>query len=214
MRLLKDILDLGIEGASDVEALDLYFIQGDLDAGQVERLCSELLFDPIVQTCRWETIEGLKEQEDRPPVPTSGRWEIEVSYRPGVTDSTAASLLGGAKVIGIEGIARAKSGNRFILQGQLSYEDAVRIAKSLLCNSLIQYYSFQPIIPRFEEIPGSDTPLVELIDLSEASDAELQELSRERILSLNPEEMRTIKDYFRREGRPATDVELDCLAQS
>jgi len=214
MRLLKDILDLGIEGASDVEALDLYFIQGDLDAGQVERLCSELLFDPIVQTCRWETIESLEEQEDRLPVPTSGRWEIEVSYRPGVTDSTAASLLGGAKVIGIEGIARAKSGNRFILQGQLSYEDAVRIAKSLLCNSLIQYYSFQPIIPRFEEMPGSDTPLVELIDLSEASDAELQELSRERILSLNSEEMRTIKDYFRREGRPATDVEMDCLAQT
>jgi phosphoribosylformylglycinamidine synthase len=214
IRLLKDILDLGIEGASEVDVSDLYFIQGDLDSTQVERLSSELLFDPIIQTCQWETIESPERQEEQPSVQTSQRWEIEVSYRPGVTDSTATSLLGGATVIGIEGISRAKTGNRFVLQGRLSYDNAVRITESLLCNSLIQYYSFQPISPRFEDVPDSDTSLVELIDMSEASDAELQELSQERILSLNLEEMRRVRDYFCQEGRPATDVEMECLAQT
>src|SRR5699024_3198143 len=46
------------------------------------------------------------------------------------------------------------------------------------------------------------------------SDDELAALSKERLLSLDLNEMRTIRDHFAREGRAATDVELETLAQT
>ncbi|MFN3567737.1 MAG: phosphoribosylformylglycinamidine synthase subunit PurL, partial [Caldimicrobium sp.] len=67
--------------------------------------------------------------------------------------------------------------------------------------------------------------IVETFNLNEMSEAELLNLSKERLLALNLEEMKTIAEYFSRkdfiEVRKAyslseeiTDVELECLAQT
>ena len=55
---------------------------------------------------------------------------------------------------------------------------------------------------------------VQHIDILNANDEELQKISIEGVLSLNLEEMRTIKDYFVQIGRNPTDVELETLAQT
>ncbi len=52
------------------------------------------------------------------------------------------------------------------------------------------------------------------IDILSATDSDLEELSRERGLSLSLEEMKRIQEYFKKEGRNPTDVELEALAQS
>ncbi len=52
------------------------------------------------------------------------------------------------------------------------------------------------------------------IDILAATDDELKEISSEMGLSLSLDEMKTIVDYFKKEGRNPTDVELQSLGQA
>ena len=52
------------------------------------------------------------------------------------------------------------------------------------------------------------------VNLLEARDEDLLGVSADRQLALNLEEMRRIKDFFQREGRNPSDVELEALAQA
>ena len=55
---------------------------------------------------------------------------------------------------------------------------------------------------------------VETINIRDADDEKLQQISNEGLLSLNLAEMQTIRDYFAHIGRDPTDVELETLAQT
>ena len=55
---------------------------------------------------------------------------------------------------------------------------------------------------------------LETVPICLASDTELEEISRQGLLSLNLTEMQVIQDYFRRQDRDPTDVELETLAQT
>jgi phosphoribosylformylglycinamidine synthase II len=52
------------------------------------------------------------------------------------------------------------------------------------------------------------------IALSEASEAQLSEVSRELGLGLSVQEMQAVRAYFKREGRNPTDVELQTISQT
>ncbi|MEM2999993.1 MAG: phosphoribosylformylglycinamidine synthase subunit PurL [Candidatus Bathyarchaeia archaeon] len=52
------------------------------------------------------------------------------------------------------------------------------------------------------------------VALAKASDRQLLEISGEMGLCLNLEEMRAVRDYFAKEGRNPTDVELQAIAQT
>ena len=52
------------------------------------------------------------------------------------------------------------------------------------------------------------------VDILSATDDELKEISSEMGLSLSLDEMRAIVDYFKKEGRNPTDVELQSLGQA
>ena len=56
-------------------------------------------------------------------------------------------------------------------------------------------------------------PLYE-IDLSAASEAQLLEISRELGLGLSLQEMKNVQEYFKKEGRKPTDVELQTISQT
>ena len=140
-------------------------------------------------------------------------WVVEVALRPGVTDAVAASLLGGARVLGVGGLAWAATGQRYLLHGTLSEAEVHRIARSLLANEVIQQYRLGPIVPARTAV-RRDEPWVETIALRSASAEELARLSRERLLSLDGAEMAAIQRYFAAAGRDPTDVELETLAQT
>ena len=55
---------------------------------------------------------------------------------------------------------------------------------------------------------------VETVSIYQASDTELEQISRQGLLSLNLVEMQAIQDYFRRQDRDPTDVELETIAQT
>lgn len=52
------------------------------------------------------------------------------------------------------------------------------------------------------------------VDILSATDAELKEISSEMGLSLSLDEMKTIREYFKKENRNPTDVELQSLGQA
>lgn len=55
---------------------------------------------------------------------------------------------------------------------------------------------------------------VTYIDITGADDKELMDISKKNLLSLNLEEMKAIRDYFKSLGRNPTDCEIETIAQT
>ena len=145
---------LGLTGIAAIAVSDLYFLEGDLDDAAASRLTETLLYDPVVEQAVIQRLGGElmhsrgaedAEKEEKPPRSLRLRGEtprtVEVALLPGVTDSVAESLLAGARLIGVAGLARAATGRRYVVAGQVSTDQARRLAEGLLANVVIQTYA-------------------------------------------------------------------------
>jgi len=185
----------------------IFFLEGELSPGQLDRLCSTLLADPVTEDYRWSPA-------DRPVSPLPADHTIEVTLLPGVTDPVAENLLRAARLLGMDGIRQVATGTRYLLRGSFSPDELHRLAGSVYSNPVIQRYEIdRPIAPPFVQHDPANG-LVEVIPLCDADDGQLQRISAERCLSLSLDEMRAVQDYFAAEGRDPTDVELEMLAQT
>ena len=160
---------------------------------------------------------------------------VDVSFRPGVTDNPARAAEEALALAGCT--ATVASGDLYFLFGNVDAEGARKIALELLANDLIQkadvyaYADFMAL-DRFGDV---HLPTVQIVtpaqagvqkqgsmnsrnDVSEISldlsDADLEDMSRTRLLALSLNEILHIKSYFKQQGRNPTDVELEILAQS
>ncbi len=179
----------------------IFFVAGDLSEADLHRVAQTLLADPITESYRLGTW-----QPDGAPF-------VEVTFLAGVTDPVGESLLRALQQFGIAATAAA-SGQHYALTGALSEGDLVRLAEDMFANTVIQRYA----INRFIEPPFVPTEVgdgyVETIAIREADDDALLAISKARRLSLDLAEMQAIRAYYRAEGRDATDVELETLAQT
>ncbi len=213
--LLRQVEALGVGGVQSLAVADLYFLHGEMTEDGVQRIVDSLLHDPVVEQGKWHRLEAL-ERAAMPP----GTWSVEVTLLPGVTDSVAESLLAGAAMIGVSGLAQAATGQRYTLTGDLTASDVERIARGLLANEVIQRYHVNELAaPPFVEGMKRETwsvmgDAVEVIAVREADGAGLLAISRERRLSLDLAEMQAIQAFYRAEEREPTDVELEMLAQT
>ena len=208
-----------------VKTVDVYTIDKELSAGQLEFLGNELFADPITQHFSCDC-----------PLFTDFDWLVEVGYKPGVTDNvgrTAATAI--VEMIREEfGPGEAVYTSRqYLLKGKdLKEEDLDAIAGNLLGNDMVQRW----IIVSRARMQDTDyhlpvakvriqhTPSIGHITLGQSDDA-LMEISSSRKLALNLKEMQTLQAYFQREdviedrskvGLDAnpTDAELEVLGQS
>ncbi len=204
--LLAQIAQLAIDNAQ-VYISNLYFLRGEILPAEIERLAAELLVDPVVEGYRWQPV-------DAPALSRQTDLAIEVGYHPGVTDPVARHLLRRAQLLGIGSIQAVTTGMRYVFEGQLSANSLHTIAREILCNDVIQFYTLGAMQPAF--VPHAEpSDAVELVPLRQVeSDDELARLSVERVLFLSIEEMQAIRNEFRRLGRDPTDVELETLAQT
>ncbi|GIK58427.1 MAG: hypothetical protein BroJett015_40900 [Chloroflexota bacterium] len=212
-KLVNTAHQLGLAGLTACYPSRLYFIQGHLTAVEVERIGREILADPVTE--RVVSSEQLAVSGERLPLTIDHLpLSIEVMLHPGVTDPPADNLVRAARLIGIAGVERAATGQRYEVEGELDDTAVHTLAAELLANPVIQHFAIgRPIQPPFVAAQPADGT-VELIDLREADDSKLLTISRERRLSMNLAEMRAIQSYYRSEGRAATDVELEMLAQT
>ncbi len=196
---------LGLSRLTALECHDLYFIEGPLTAAERARLALELLSDPVTQTAAW--------REDDGGAAAPGAQVLEVALRPGVTDPVAEQIERAAQVLGLSGVTRAATGQRYVLSGALAADDLHTLARRLLANPVIQRYVLGTIEPSFPQAAeGSDH--AEIIPVRALDEAGLLALSRERRAALDLAEMQAIQAHFRAEGRDPTDVEFETVAQT
>ena len=206
-----------------VRTITVVTIDAELTDTQVETIRSEIFTNPVTQ------VSSIK------PLAVNFDWIIWIGFRPGVRDNPGATAVEAVEdLLGIrlnpgEAIYTSK---RYCLTGtRLTRQDVERIAGELLANDIIQQWAvydnagWDPatgigfIIPK---VILNHQP--EVTTLSIDSDETLVRLSDERSLSLNPNDIPTIRAYFLdpdvklQRGKVSlgdpTDVELEYISQA
>jgi len=215
--ILNQISTLGIQQRLNLKIVDLYFVEGNLPPESLRKISQTLLSDPVTDQSNWQPLNKDRvttfNSEEKPSCQT-----IEVLLRPGVTDNVANELLRAAHRLGFDELEGVATGQRYEFSGDpedgtLSTAELHRIAKSLLVNDTIQRYTLGEIEPEFFH-GAAEVTRPEEIDLSQLDNEGLLDLSAERRLALDLNEMRVIQEYFQSQGRPATDAELETIAQT
>jgi phosphoribosylformylglycinamidine synthase II len=206
----KDILDLNIKGVSSVNVADIYVIEGKISDSEIRRICAELLADPITQEYKYD---GVFAQE-----PDKDTHIVEACYRPGVMDPVEESTIKGIRDLGIRGIHSVKTAKKYLIRGDINDTQVKLISEKLLYNKVIQHISdARAEIADLKIEKGEIAPyklrLVN-VDIINAGDERLMELSKQGQLFLNLKEMHTIRGYFKGLKREPTDCELETLAQT
>ncbi len=214
--------DFGMAELEHVKRAEVYSFEEDLEAADAQKLAAELLSDPVNQ--KYAVGE---------PLNSNFSFGIEVSFRPGVKDNvgeTAAAAA--ADVIGRPLQGHVFTSMLYLFYGSFPAEKAQAVAEGLLCNPLIQrwktlnpaditaYYSSPDLPLAGESVKGSvlEIPLPD-------DEAELERISKHRLLALTVEEMQAIRAHYlgdevraerAKMGLSAhpTDVELEAIAQT
>jgi len=214
--VLSDIRQLGFTDVRGVAASKLYFLAGTLSAKQVAILADELLSDRVVEIV--ECLPVVAQREDSSSA-------IEVHTLPGVMDPVALSTLAAAKRLlaktgaGEDALENVWTARRYVISGTSGASELEQIAARVLAHGCIERWYIQ-CPDRHDALPGSFPKptrrafALRHVELTALADGALGTLSREGHLFLALEEMRAIRNHFRRLGREPTDLELETLAQT
>ncbi len=202
--LLREVKQAGFQSVNQISQAQIFFLKHpDLQNSDVERICTEVLQDPVTQTIAWHWSDSL---------PTSPLLTVEVSFLPGVTDRVAFELSQAAKRLGLPEVT-VVTGHSYQLDGELDEETLHMLAKSLLCNEVVEHYKLGFIEPSFITSTSS-TGQIEQVDLISLANESLIALSQERRLALGLNEMQVLRDFAKEQNRPLTDAELEMVAQT
>jgi len=203
----------------DLILTDVYTLYGNFTEEEITDI-AKLLSNPVTQDYKIDT-----------PTRPDFNWAIEIGFLPGVTDNT-----GNTARECIEDFLKRKLDKDSVFTSQILFlkteeNDAENIGKSL-ANKLIQRIDVKSF-ENYKKENGMDykVPIVKLkpeiqidtINLN-IEDEELSRLGKEGVpnsdgtrrgpLALDLESMKTIKEYFSKEGRDPTDIELESIAQT
>lgn len=181
-------------GVRQVRTSVIYFIEPDIDVNYISMLLKDGITDDIFINAE----AGI----------TSDR-NFDIVYKPGVMDPAAVTLKEHLESAG-KGVFSINTVRRYYLSGcpDISIERIREYARNTLYNPLIE-----DVIDKYEYTQvksGAKTFNLRHIDMN----TDLERLSSEMVLSLTLEEMNIIKDYFAKEGRKPTDIELETIAQT
>ena len=204
--LLADINDLGVTSVVDVRVVLLFLITGPISRDEIRTISEKLLCDPVNQafSCDGAAL-----------APGKGKHAIvQVFRKPGVMDPVEASTKKGIADLGMCADT-VRTGKKYLLYGSPTDDELQLISNKVLHNEAVEdafvgdvEIPHSPVAPeyRFERRE---------VELLEASDERLMQISRDWVLSLNLNEMRAVRDYFaEKPGRNPTDVELETVAQT
>ncbi len=207
---------------NNIRVIKVLTIDADLDKKQLEDIRFEIFTNPVTEE---SSFKPMAEDFD---------WLLWVGYRPGVRDtagSTAVEAIEDFLKIRFNKDDAVYTSKLYEIKGDLSEEDAYKIASQILSNDIIQQYKVYSkdswdsengmgiVIPKvkLDHIPKSST-------ISIDSDEELKKISGERNLALQDTDIPTIRKYFLRddilEDRKKvgldlpTDVELEYISQA
>ena len=224
-RVRQEIHDhLGI-ALEQVRTLDIYTVDAQLSAAELEAAASGPFSDPVIQ-----------EYAVNKPLAHAFDVLIEVGFRPGVTDNVgrtareALEYLLGRKLGADEAVYTSV---QYLLSGDIDKAGAEEVAAGVLANGLIQRWSVVSkeefdfevgLPPQVARVETHGKPEIREIDLN-VDDETLMQISRDGMLALNLEEMKAIQAFIADPevqqhrsaaglGARITDAELEALAQT
>ncbi len=207
----------------DVRTINLVTLEADFNQDQLLVIKDEILTNPVTQV---SSLSPLNFEFD---------WCIWIGLRPGVRDNPASTA-----VEAVEDLLKRKfqpeegvyTSKRYAIKGDgLNREQIETLAKELLSNPIIQQWQVFAADQWNPETGAGTKPAKVLLDhepefavLSIGSDQELQEISDQRNLALNPRDIPVIRAYFLdpavRKTRAKTglaeptDLELEYISQA
>jgi len=201
--LLDSIRDLGVTTVRRVRLVRVYLLSGELNETAL-RLASTVLADPVIDVCA----------ADAPVLDESGAAVVvQVAKKAGVMDPVALTVSKALNEAGVRAAA-VRTAVKYLLFGNPSQAETALLIRKVLANEVIEEVRIggEPLgIP--PQPPAYEFSLT-TVPLLEEDDEGLERISRQGMLSLSLEEMREIRAYFAREGRPPTDCELETFAQT
>jgi phosphoribosylformylglycinamidine synthase len=215
-RIVED-LHINVES---VRTIEVYTFDAHLSEKELALLGEKLFADPVIQVFSSR------------PLAEDFSWLIEVGFKPGVTDNVGATSKKASEDVLKTQLRGVYFSRQYLIRGNITKEDANKIAGGLLANTLIERWEIISMDEWDREkgiqlplpvVKGEHTPSVSEINL-DISDTGLEELSRKGLLALNIPEMKTIQEYsnkpnIRKERGKfglslLTDVEIEVLAQT
>jgi phosphoribosylformylglycinamidine synthase len=210
---------------SGLHLTDVYTIatsSRDFTRDELEKIGAQLI-NPVVQ--EYTVDRATRADFD---------YAIEVGFLPGVTDNvgtTAKPTIEDYRSFKFGEGEAVYSSQLFFVCGNLP-ESTLRKLATTLANPLVnrvhiktrQEYGEKGMDPVVPFVHLNEVPNAELVDL-DLNDRDLLRIGKEGIvdpqtgqhrgpLALDLAQLYTIRDYFRKEGRKPTDVELESLAQT
>jgi len=217
----SEVEHIGITSVDEIRKVQVYLVDGDLSGEDIGRICGELLIDELTQdyTC----ISGSPNQSDvqASEAKLGPKWQgnnahaIEVTRKQGVMDPVESTVIKGIKDLGLS--ARSvKTAKRFLIAGQLTTDQLETIANKVLANKIIEdvFIDKDNLFYEGRNETVDDVFHRQELDILDADDEQLLEVSERGQMYLTVEEMRAVQKYFVTLGRKPTDVELETVAQT
>ncbi|HLE86328.1 MAG TPA: phosphoribosylformylglycinamidine synthase subunit PurL, partial [Candidatus Brocadiaceae bacterium] len=192
----------------------VYIIFGNISKNDMETIAQKLLVDTITQDYqifdsglrRERSVERFRTADFKSHI-------VEISRKPGVMDPIEQSVLKALSDIGIN-IDGVKTAQKYLIEGNISPETIRIIATRLLANTKIENVFIYPEMPNYDHGNIHYSFKKKTIPLLNADNKQLEEISTRGQLSLNLQEMQTIKKYYQSLRREPTDIELETIAQT
>lgn len=228
-RLLASLRRALSPSIRSLSIVDVYLLQGV--PGLTSETAAEAFCDSVAQELFVDAFAAGQ--------PGREAWDclVEITSRPGVTDPVALTALDALRVClpgglpegalvqtAIQYLVRVAPGARVDPAGMVAFFHNPLIQSATLVSREDWNAGRRPP-SSYPRVVSGESPAVEAVDLAGLSDADLQALSRRRLLALSLEEMRAVQRWFAdpavsaaraRRGLPAaaTDVELEMIAQT
>jgi phosphoribosylformylglycinamidine synthase subunit PurSL len=216
----EDYFSIKIES---IRTVHIITIDAELSQNQLKTIQNKIFTNPVTQISSYSPLDILFD------------WSIWVGYRPGVKDnpgSTAVEAIEDLLDIKFDTGKAVYTSKRYCLRGKgLTYKHVKKIADQLLANDIIQQWkiydvnSWEPargigfILPK---VILHHNPTLSTIPVK--TDAQLQAISRQRNLALNPADIPVIRSYFLDKKVQAdralfglsdpTDLEMEYISQA
>lgn len=218
----------GLPGVTVTGVSDVYTINKDFSATAQTKI-GELLTNPVFEAF---SLGNTK-------LPTTAdlqtNYVLEIGYLPGVTDNLASTVIETIE----DGLKTEFSMDEGVYSSVMIFlsgvksEDEVKTIGDMFANNLIQRIAYKTV-DDYQKDNGMDTvvPQVKINHAAESveigihtmTDAELEELGKKGIknadgtfrgpLALSLTYLKTIREYFAKEGRNPRDIELEAIAQT
>jgi phosphoribosylformylglycinamidine synthase II len=196
--LVETARESGLPGIDRVVRHVVYIFEGDVSIVELHRLASQLLTDALTQ----EYVIGSGSSPE-------GSTSFSVSYRPGVTAPILASLNAGLRDLSLD-LRPLGTAERYHFHGEFEESALWDFAERYVYNPLAQCLGEPGEVGLKDHALAGHMEVV----LEGLPSEELLQVSRDRGLALNLEEMECIREHFIDLDRAPKLIELETLAQT